>query len=367
MRIVYEAPLFAGSGGGPRHFEGIVCGLAENGVVPLLVLPSNTDVVVAGAHVVSLFAPGGRALKHASYEVSRMLLFLWWMVTGKRVDVWMARQSLLGVGLRMAKRIAKVVVLEVNGPVREEVTVNFGSSRLGAIADWSFRRQLQAANLIVAVSPGLREYVLAREESANCVVLPNGAQRVPEDVRRASEGISDTADLVYSGALTPWYDLATVFSAIRRLREAGLDLTVRIVGDGAGREAAERKAQCAGVSDRVEFTGWISGEAARRAVCSSRVGLLPLMPKAPHLSAVGSPLKLYEYAACSIPVVAPRLDGISNSPLAGVVHTYDPGDVDGCAQAVRAALDAGQQPVPSELWSWSSRASSLLDLMHRSR
>ncbi|MCU1442152.1 glycosyltransferase [Nocardioides sp.] len=359
MKLVYEAPLFPGVGGGPRHFEGIAAALADLGVDTRVLLPSSTAVnVPAGvSRQTRLPSPGDRATRHLTYEVSRIALMVWWLISGTRVDVWMSRHSLFGVGTFLARRIAKVVVLEVNGPVREEVAANFGSPALARLVDRLFRWQIKCADVTIAVSPGLVEYVLRRQPSARCHPVPNGSDVVNV------QGSRDPLKIVYSGALTPWYDLATLLMAVERLRSVhGVAATLDVVGDGNGALELRRVASDHGLADIVRFTGWLPSSVSQQYVQSAVVGVIPM-----GRAAMGrSPLKLYEYAAAGLSIVGSDVDGVSNSPLGAEVFLYEVGNVESCALALRDALNAGHRTYDAEQWSWEARARQILSLVqHR--
>lgn len=356
MKLVYEAPLFPGVGGGPRHFEGIAAALADLGVDTRVVLPSRTavDVPPGVSQQTRLPCPGNRATRHLTYEVSRIALMLWWLVSGTRVDVWMSRHSLFGVGTLLARRIASVVVLEVNGPVREEVAANFGSSTLARLADRLFRWQIRCADVTVAVSPGLVEYVLERQPSAPCHPVPNGSGAVDVKAPR------DHLRIVYSGALTPWYDLETLLRAVEHLRSVHhVAATLDVVGDGNQAAELRRLASDEGFADVVRFTGWLPPSVSQQYVYAAAVGVIPM-----GRAAMGrSPLKLYEYAAAGLSIVGSDVDGVSNSPLGAEIFQYEVGNVESCALALRSALDAGPRTYDTALWSWDARARQILSVV----
>src|SRR5699024_3667106 len=113
---------------------------------------------------------------------------------------------------------------------------------------------------------------------------------------------------------------------------------------------------------QVNFRGWVSSAAVNDVLLRSKVGLLPLRRKHPHLNAVGSPLKLFEYAAAGLRVVGTNVDGISNAPVQGIVHHYALGDVEGCAAAMVKSIRANAYLTSDESWSWHSRAAQILAL-----
>jgi glycosyltransferase involved in cell wall biosynthesis len=364
MKVVYEGALFPGVGGGPRHFAGLSDGLARTGIDVVQVLPRHSPVArsVSVAELVEVASPGGRLLRQFTYEIGRALLVLKWWVTGRRFDVWMSRHSLFGIGLTLTRLVAHRVVLEVNGPVREEMLMNFGSQRAARLAESLFIAQARAADLVIAVTPGLARYVSDRAPSTPCEVLPNGA-----DTAAALGGREQTGrplPLVFVGALTPWYEMGVILEALRRLHDGGRQLSMVVVGDGVLLDGLRARAAQLAIEHLVTFTGWVDIGEVRAHVRSARVGLLPLTPKYQGLEAVGSPLKLYEYVAAGLRVVGTDVDGIANSPVQSAVHTYQVGDPITCAAAIIEALDKGPSPPADEAtWSWTARARELVRLV----
>ncbi|MDQ3104053.1 MAG: glycosyltransferase [Actinomycetota bacterium] len=335
-------------------------GLADLSAELTLVLPRPCarDLEDSPYMTVRLAAPGGRAARQVAYEMSRCALFLRWWVTGRRVDLWISRHSFLGLGLLLARLVARRVVLEVNGPIREEIEANQGSRVLAALSERLMLIQARASHLVVAVTPGLQQYLSARVPGARCEVVANGA--TPRQVGRSQRQTS--VPLVFAGALTPWYELEVPLQALQQLRANGLDLRLDVLGDGARFEELQQLATELGVGDLVQFVGWVDPQAVQQHLDGARVGLLPLRTKHASLDAVGSPIKLYEYVASGLRVVGTDIDGITNAPVMDSVDVYEPGDPTSCAAAIREALSqAGGRPLPEATWSWSARAAELLE------
>ncbi len=365
MKLVYDGALFPGVGGGARHLAGMSDGLTRAGVQVIHVLPKGSAVGASEVpfETVELRWVGGRTARQFSYELSRIFLVLKWWVTGQRVDIWMARQSIFGFGLVLARLVSKTVVLEINGPIREEMEANFGSKSVARLADLLMRVQARSAHLVIAVTPALVTYTRDRVPGCRCEVVPNGAD--PAAAVNVAE--KDRAlPLLFVGALTPWYEVDVLLDAIRLLRDKGTALDCVILGDGVRRSELELQAKTLGIDDLVVFSGWVDNATVRREIQRARVGLLPLRRKHEELEAVGSPLKLYEYVASGLRVVATDLDGVVNSPVHDAVHAYHPGDPASCADAIEAALAAeGDHGLGVETWSWDSRARQLVGLVQQ--
>lgn len=362
--VVYDAVLFPGIGGGARHFEGLARALerAGTGLTLILTDPTAVELGEGDTNVITIPVPWrGRVLRQLRYELGRVILFLRWWITGKRVDIWIARHSLFGLGLPLARLVARQVVLEVNGPVLEETYSNFGSRTVSCVAEACFRLQVAGASTVVAVSPGLSAYVYRRNRNKRVLVVPNGSDPPDEEVsRRGSKRTVDRERLVFLGALTPWYDLETVIRATALLHSEGRPLELDIIGDGASKSRLESLIVELNAASYVRMLGWLPAADARRRMGEGGVGLLPLRPKHPGLDAIGSPLKLYEYVAAGLRVVGTNVDGISGAPVSAAVDLYEPGDMHQCALAIARALEGQACSLPAELWSWDARASHLL-------
>ena len=363
MKVVYEGALFPGVGGGPSHFIGLSKGLLRAGATVTHVLPRTSELSrdTTGISQVRLPVRGSRVLRNLTYELSRIALILRWWVMGRRVDVWIARHSVFGFGLVLARLVAEQVVLEVNGPVKEEMQANFGSRRMASVADRLLRFQARSAHLTVAVTPGLARYLAQRAAMRRCEVLPNGASPVS-----VSPLVVKDRSLVFAGALTPWYELDVVLTALRRLCDSGLEVRLVVVGDGICFGDLKSQAADLGIAHLVTFAGWVDGETARREIQRASVGMLPLRPKHEDLEAVGSPLKLFEYVAAGLRVIGTDIDGVTNSPVREAVHTYRQGDPGSCTEAIRAAVNAEEGHCLDEsTWSWDARARQLIGLLGR--
>jgi glycosyltransferase involved in cell wall biosynthesis len=131
------------------------------------------------------------------------------------------------------------------------------------------------------------------------------------------------------------------------------------VGDGTGRDAL------ADVGAVV--TGAVPTTAVPSLLATAQIGLCPYPADAPNYF---SPLKLFEYLAAGLPVVAAALPGVVD--VAGhVAMCVPPGDADALAGAVvalardparRAQLGAAGRRLILASHTWAHRARGLLAL-----
>jgi glycosyltransferase involved in cell wall biosynthesis len=113
---------------------------------------------------------------------------------------------------------------------------------------------------------------------------------------RAELGLApDALVLGFVGYYRDWHRLDLVVEALPSLPGAELVL----VGEGPARADLERRAQAAGVARRVHFAGPRPHARIPALLAAFDIALLPA------INPYASPLKLHEYMASALPVIAP--------------------------------------------------------------
>jgi glycosyltransferase involved in cell wall biosynthesis len=145
--------------------------------------------------------------------------------------------------------------------------------------------------------------------------------------------------VVYTGALTPTYELDVSLEAIARLVVArpDLDLRLELYGRGDSEDALRQQAARLGIADRVTFHGRIPIEDVPAAVAAADIGIAPTRLDA--FTAVSLSTKVFEYGAMGKPVVASRLPLVERTFSAEAVLTYPSGDPDSLAAAILRLAD----------------------------
>ena len=182
--------------------------------------------------------------------------------------------------------------------------------------------------------------------------------------------------LVYTGALTPTYELDVTIRAIARIATDRPDLDVRLDLYGRGDSEEELRALAAelGVRGRVTFHGRIPIDAVPGAVAAADMGIAPT--RLDRFTAMTISGKIYEYGAMGKPVVASRLPLVERTFPNGTVVTYEPGDAAGMAEAIIAladhpirraeAVDGSRDVVQTAAWEREAeRYVSLVDRLSR--
>jgi len=148
-----------------------------------------------------------------------------------------------------------------------------------------------------------------------------------------------TLKVVYTGALTPTYELDILLRALARLRQIRpeLPLNAAFYGRGDAREGLESLAAELGLSELVTMPGRIPIEKVADAVAGSDVGIAPTrLDPFTEMTLSG---KVMEYAAMGKPVVASRLPSVAGYFAPDTLAFYEPGDVDSMAAAILGLVD----------------------------
>ena len=141
--------------------------------------------------------------------------------------------------------------------------------------------------------------------------------------------------LGFVGGLRPWHGVEILPELFDRLAPYHRGLCLVIVGDGPLRSRLEERAR--GIARQVVFTGTVAQEEVAPMIREFDMALAPY-PKLDH-PFYFSPLKLFEYMACGVPVVASKIGQIAEVVEDGVTGMlYPAGDLNGLVDACRRLI-----------------------------
>ncbi|HWN97295.1 MAG TPA: glycosyltransferase family 4 protein, partial [Methylomirabilota bacterium] len=255
-------------------------------------------------------------------------------------DLIYERQSLWSyAGMEFAREHSIPSILEVNAPlIEEQVSCRMLIDQRSA--EDAAMRAFRSATAITAVSRQLA-CLLEQHPSARGKVhiVPNAVN--PERFGDIAPAIPRNGAFVigYIGVLRARHGLNTLIESFTLMAHQSAKARLLIVGDGPDREYLDREIAARGLTERVQFTGAVPPELVPGYLASMDVALAPYPPLAHFYS---SPLKLYEYMAAGLPIVATRIGQIEEVIRDGETGVLvRPGDASGMAQAVnRLELDA---------------------------
>jgi glycosyltransferase involved in cell wall biosynthesis len=276
-----------------------------------------------------------------------------------RPDAIYERYSLFNLaGLALARRLGVPHLLEVNAPLRHERARTKGLA-LDAVARLIEQRLFGTSDAILTVSTALRHYALEQgAPPARTLVLPNAVDTrrfAPGDRQqatgdrgvsvlspvRARLGLATDAFVVgFAGSLKPWHGTDVLLDAFARMKDHVPGARLLIVGEGPQGDALRTRAASLGIGRDVIFTGKVAHDEMPELLAAMDVAVAPYL-EVPDF--YFSPLKLYEYMASGLAVVASDA-----GEIAALVHdgqsglVCPPGDVAAlCSALLRLAQDAG--------------------------
>ena len=203
-------------------------------------------------------------------------------------------------------------LLEVNAPLIEE-QAQYRELCHPEKAEEISSKAFLAANELIAVSQGVKNYLKLWVQPEKVHVIPNGANhhRFTKDIEPAVlPGLAqpNLFTVGFVGSLKPWHGLTHLVNAFVQLHQQVPESRLLIVGDGPEREAVETMLAHAQLQPFVHFTG---------AVCPEKIPSLLLAmdaavaPYPADIKSYFSPLKVVEYMAAGLPVVASDLGQLS--------------------------------------------------------
>lgn len=242
---------------------------------------------------------------------------LWVMISSSRsYDAFYVRYSpnlALALWLFMS---TKYIWLEINGiSTDEEKHVLRHPGHFGRIYAGRFMERLayNSADVCICVTPKIGDYVRDRfgVSGERIRIVPNGVDTDhyrPMDKSTCRKELGLEVDPIYVGFIgnfLAWQGIDTILSVLPSLMEKHPELKAVMVGHGERFDEYVALAKNLGIVDKVIFTGYVHKDKAPLWINSFDIGVVL---KKPIISGY-SPLKLYSYMACGVPVLATDTDG----------------------------------------------------------
>ena len=209
--------------------------------------------------------------------------------------------------MRFARRAGIPGVLEVNAPLIEEQAEHRAlchRSSAGRIAMLNF----SAAHTIVAVSTGVADYVKRFPGTdSRLAVIPNGVDPSRFLSATAQPPRSRGFTLGFVGTLKPWHGVPTLVDAFAQLYREDPTTRLLVVGDGPLRAWLEHSLETFGISHASRITGAVSPQNIPALLASMDAAVAPYAARPDFYF---SPLKILEYMAAGLPIVASRIGQI---------------------------------------------------------
>jgi glycosyltransferase involved in cell wall biosynthesis len=260
------------------------------------------------------------------------------------VFVWQRHEPFCVAGVEASAALDRPLVIFVPAPVQWEAR-QWGIRRPGWARLFEFvaeRPALMAADVVACGSELVADVVSGFGVPADRIlVTPSGVdvetfKPYPHrDETRRALGLEGRFVVGWSGSFRRFHGLELAVEAVAALHAAVPDVVLLLLGDGPQRPHVQ--ALCRDLGVPAVFTGTVPHDEMPRYLSAMDVALL-LKPSVGEFHY--SPLKLWEYLACGVPVVAPCVGQPAALLTDGVdALLVEPDDVKAVAAAIARLAD----------------------------
>jgi glycosyltransferase involved in cell wall biosynthesis len=386
--VIFEQLVPISGGGTPRTFN-IVRALADRGHEVYVAASFGVEVDQARRELgavgvlplsgVSRMDPKKMRKYAVSYpaNILRTAAYAWRLGP----DVILTHNTAAGFAALLGKllRPGAVTVVDLTDLLFEYLDDYQGSwLKLAAAGGrWMERTSVRRSDGVITISGAMRD-ILVRDYGARperLAIVHDGVDtrifhRQEATDLRAAHAPANGPVLIFHGVIDPQDGPELLIEAAPAILAAHPQAHFWMVGDGTAVPGLKAQARTAGLEDHFFFSGWVRQAEVARYISASDLGLV-ILPDV--LSARGRvTLKEFEYWACGVPAVLPRLPALQEvvgDEAASLFYT--PGDAADLAARVnelladeerrRAMGRAGQQRV-TEQFEWQALAAEIARL-----
>jgi glycosyltransferase involved in cell wall biosynthesis len=272
-------------------------------------------------------------------------------------------------GLILSRRWKVPLILEANASEvqwrQEWSTLRY--TRLSAACE---RLLLRRADRVLAVSNNARNHLIEAGADADRVrMIPNGVDpdRFADAIPRELGFDAGSFVIAFCGLFYRWHGVGTLAEAFVRVRDTHPEAKLLLIGQGEEEGRVRSILDAGGVKADCLLPGIVPREEVPEYLAAADV---VVSPHADLRNFIGSPIKIFEYMASGIPIVASRLAQLSeiltHEETALLVQPDDPIALASALERLMADRDLGRrlgaaaQREARARHSWNARLEAIL-------
>lgn len=296
IQIVLTCNALANKGVEVILMVGIKRGYPKERILEFYGIPEHQNLKVIGMPIMRREQKKHfRFSSHIVFYASLLLHLLFERTYRNREAVLFLRHiKLASFIMRLRKLFRNPIVFEAHELFHFAVRHGRKRERIRELESNVYR----SADGIISISRTIKEHLVSLGVAPETIhVVHNGVEKEWFTVEKRSSG----SFICYTGSLYSWKGVDTLIAAMKYLPDEKLI----IVGGGKRMGELKHLAETEGITGRVSFVGAIPRTEIPVYLSQSKVAVLPNTLSVP--SQFSSPLKLFEYMASGIPIVASAL------------------------------------------------------------
>jgi len=231
------------------------------------------------------------------------------------------------------------VIVEFNDWVSEQRRIQGESELKAKIIEFLQLKSVLFVDYVRVVTLGIKRKLGSFGINCNkIVVIGNGTDInhfKPIDKTEAKEKLGFAPDLLYVGFIgnfAVWQGLTHLLRAIPKVLKVHNDVRFLLVGDGT--EMPKIRGKVAKLeTEKIILTGRVPYQDANLYINALDIGVAPFIRE--RNESIGlSPLKIYEYAACGIPIITTKIRGLGMIKEKGIGILVPPDNPEALSDAI---------------------------------
>lgn len=266
-----------------------------------------------------------------------------------RPDMVVAHNTIVGYGALLGRKSSRKkfrLVLNLTDVLFEYLDDYSSGGWLSLVQKFGRRMERKAIKMsdrIITISRAMKEIVIGYGADPDRMeIVCDGVdlsifKQYPSAGLREQISPGKETILMYQGVIDPQDGPDLLVAAAQSVLRRHPSTAVWVIGDGTAIPALKQKVREAGLAEDFYFSGWLSQAEVARQMSAGDIGLV-ILPDI--VSARGRvTLKEFEYWACGLSVVAPRLPALEEViEEGGTGLFYRPGDAEDLAAKIEVLI-----------------------------
>ena len=277
----------------------------------------------------------------------------------------------------LSKRFKIPILLELNALRSMEATLINKQNKITFITRWAERMAVQSADILFCVSEQVKYYLNNFRQESEISVIPNGVdtnkfdpEKYDKQLMKKKLGLQGKTVLGYAGSYKTWHGVDIAVRIIEMItKTTKTPYHLLLIGNGNGFDRIKAQIEKKNLTSDVTQVDSVAHEEIPQYIACFDYALMSY----PDMKSFhGSPLKMFEYMAMGIPVVATDIgqigEIITDNHTGFLAYPPTPENfvkaiIDGQDNLDKIAINSRKLMI--DKYSWISNAKKVLEICNR--